>query len=124
MKLTESKALILRLLLNLMLICVLFAIIAIIFDTSASTSLTPFLSDFKGKITLCFVKLQGIGSGLIANGKGTIEYNFVGKDGKMVTIEASAYWVPDLWFRIFSPQLYFKHNKNAEFRMSWRILRT
>ena len=50
MKLTESKALILRLLLNLMLICVLFAIIAIIFDTGASTSLTPFLSDFKGSL--------------------------------------------------------------------------
>ena len=36
----------------------------------------------------------------------------------MVTIEASAYWVPDLRFRIFSLQSYFKHNKNAEFRMN------
>ena len=68
-------------------------IITIIFDTGTSSSLTPFLSDFKGKITPCFVKLQGIGSGLIAKGKGTVEYNFVGVDGKMVAIETSAYWV-------------------------------
>ena len=86
---SQKKALILRSLLNLTPICVLSEIIAIIFDTGVSSRLTPFLSDFKGKITPCFVKLQGIGSGLIAKGKGTIEYNFVGKDGKMVTIEAS-----------------------------------
>ena len=42
--------------------------------------------------------LIGTGSGLIAKGKGTIKMNFVGKNGKMVTIEASAYWVPDLRF--------------------------
>ena len=93
-------------------------IIAIIFDTAASTTLTPFLSDFKGKITPCFVKLQGIGSGLIAKGKGAVEYNFVGIDGRNVTIKASAYWVPDLRFRIFSQQLYLKYNKDAEFRMN------
>ena len=118
MTLTEKKALILRSLLNLTPICILSEIIAIIFDTGASSSLTPFLSDIKGKLTPCFVKLQGIGSGLIATGKGTVEYNFVGVDGKMVTIEASAYWVPDLRFRIFSPQSYLKYNKDAEFRMN------
>ena len=117
-KLTEQKALILRSLLNSTPICVLSELISIIFDTGASTGLTPFMSDFKGKITLCCVKLQGIGSGLIAKGKGIVEYNFVAKDGKNVTIEASAYYVPDLHFRIFSPQLYFKHNKDAEFRMN------
>ena len=93
-------------------------IIAIIFDTAASTTLTPFLSDFKGKITPCFVKLQGIGSGLIAKGKGAVEYNFVGVDGRNVTVKASAYWVPDLRFRIFSQQLYLKYNKDAEFQMN------
>ena len=117
-KLTESKALILRSLLNSTLICVLSEIIAIIFDTGANTSLTPFLLDFKGKITPCFVKLQGISSGLIAKGKGTAEYNVAGIDGRNVTIEASAYCVPDLRFRIISLQSYFKHNKNAEFRIN------
>ena len=63
-KLTKSKALILCSLLNSMLICVLSKIIAIIFDNGASTSSTPFLSDLKGKITPCFVRLQGISSGL------------------------------------------------------------
>ena len=48
--------------------------------------------------------LQGIGTGLIAEGKGIVEYNFLGLDGRNVTIEANAYWVPDLQFRIFSPQ--------------------
>ena len=86
--LTEKKACILRLLLNLTPICVLSKIIAIIFDTGASSSLTPFLSDFKEKIKPCFVQLQAVSSGLIAKGKGTIEYNFVGKDGKMVTVES------------------------------------
>ena len=80
--------------------------------------LTPYCSDFKGIITPCWVYLQGIGTGLIAQGKGIVEYNFVGKDGKNVTIEASAYRVPDLRFQIFSPQSYFKNNKNAEFRMN------
>ena len=108
------KAFILRSLLNSTPICVLSEVIAIIFDTGASTGLAPFRSDFKGKIAPCWVKLQGIESGLIAKGKGIVEYNFVGKDGKKVTIEASAYWVPGLWFRIFSPQSYFKHNKDAE----------
>ena len=62
-KLAESKALILRLLLNSTPMCVLSAIITIIFDTSASTTLTPFLSNCKGKITQCYIKLRGIGSG-------------------------------------------------------------
>ena len=55
---------------------------------------------------------------MIVQGKGIVEYNFVVKNGKRVTIKARAYSVPDLRFRIFSPQLYFKHNKNAEFRMN------
>ena len=115
--LTEKKALILYLLLNSTPICVLSEIIAIIFETGANSSLTIFLSDFKGKITPYFVKLQGISSALIAKGKGMVEYNFVGVDGKMVTIEASAYWVPDLQFQIFSPQSYLTYNKDAEFRI-------
>ena len=48
-KLAESKALILRSLLNSTPICVLSEIIAIIFDTGASTSLTPFCRTLKVK---------------------------------------------------------------------------
>ena len=48
-KLTEKKGLILRLLLNSAPICVLSEIIAIIFDTGASTSLTPFCRTLKVK---------------------------------------------------------------------------
>ena len=75
-KLTEKKAFILRSLLNSTPICVLSEVIAILFDTGASTGLTPYRSDFKGKITPCWVKLQGIGTGLIAKGKEIVEYNF------------------------------------------------
>ena len=82
-KLTEKKALILHLLLNSTPICVLSETIAIIFDTGASTGLTPFMSDFNGQITLCCVKLQGIGSGLIAKGKGIVEYIFLVKTERM-----------------------------------------
>ena len=46
--LTEKKACILRSLLNSTPICVLSEMISIIFDTGASTGLTPFMSDFKG----------------------------------------------------------------------------
>ena len=102
--LTEKKACILRSLLNSTPICVLSEMISIIFDTDASTGLTPFMSDFKGQITPCCVQLQGIGSGLIAKGKGIVEYDFIGKDGTSITIEATAYCVPDLRFRIFSLQ--------------------
>ena len=98
--LTEKKACILRSLLNSTPICVLSEMISIIFDTGASTGLTPFMSDFKGNITPCCVQLQGIGSGLIAKGKGIVNYNFIGKDGKCVTVEAPAYYVPDLRFRM------------------------
>ena len=42
------------------------------------------MSDYKGKITPCCVKIQDIGSGLTAKGKSIVEYNFVGKDGKIV----------------------------------------
>ena len=49
-KLTESKACMLQSLLNMTSLLVLSAIIAIIFDTGASTSLTPFRSNFKGKL--------------------------------------------------------------------------
>ena len=51
--LTEKKACILRSLLNSTPICVLSEMISIIFDTGASTGLTPFMSDFKDKITPC-----------------------------------------------------------------------
>ena len=40
-------------------------------------------------------------SSLIAKGNGTVKWNFYGISGKKLTIEASAYWVPDFSFWIF-----------------------
>ena len=96
MTLTEKKFCILRSLLNSTPICDLSEMISILFDTGATISLTPVMSDFKGKITPCCVQLQGIVSGLIAKEKGIVEYIFIGKYRKCVTVKASAYYAPDL----------------------------
>merc|ERR1712150_374067 len=54
------------------------------------------------------IQLKGIGSGLTVPGKGTEKWKFKNENGELVEALVEAYYVPDLTFRLFSPQSYFE----------------
>ena len=116
--LNESQAKILRSMIENT--CNLVAgVIDIIFDTGASKSLTPFRNDFVGRITPCNIKLKGIASGLNVAGIGKVKWRFKGKNGEIVEELVEAYWVPDLPFRLFSPQAFFAESQvEGEFKVN------
>ena len=52
-------------------------------------------------------------------GKGTVKWKFRNEKGELVEALVEAYYVPDIKFRLFSPQTYFQTTgDNGEFKMN------
>eukprot|EP00816_Leptocylindrus_hargravesii_P003943 CAMPEP_0196825070 /NCGR_PEP_ID=MMETSP1362-20130617/92843_1 /TAXON_ID=163516 /ORGANISM="Leptocylindrus danicus, Strain CCMP1856" /LENGTH=456 /DNA_ID=CAMNT_0042205443 /DNA_START=1757 /DNA_END=3127 /DNA_ORIENTATION=+ len=118
-KLDQTKAQVLRDMIDNFQCMLSAAVVDVIFDTGASKSLTPFKSDFVGKIIPCNIQLKGIGSGMTVAGKGTVKWKFRNEKGELVEVLVEAYYVPDIKFRLFSPQSYFQTSgDNGEFKMN------
>ncbi len=61
--------------------------VPLIIHTGASVTVTPYITDFVGSITLVqAVKIQGIAKGLQVRGTGTIAYRYHNDDGKLMTL--------------------------------------
>ena len=99
-------------------ICLASAMIAIIFDTGASMSISGEEKDFPYGVEKCSIKLQGIGSGILVTGKGVIRWSFPKLGGGVITVECMGYYAPEMKFRLFSPQSYFvAQQKEGKFVM-------
>ena len=117
-KLDETPASVLQKVLKVP-ICLAPALIAIIFDTGASMSISGELKNFPYGIEKFCTTLQGIGSGLKVTGKGIIHWTFLKVGGGVVTIECMAYYPPVMKFHLFSPQSYFlKQQVDRQFVMN------
>jgi hypothetical protein len=92
----------------------------LIVDNGCSASMSPYLSDFIGKLTKCNVKVDGFGGGSVgATHKGTIRWilqDDVGV-GHPIYIK-NAYYCPDAPCRMLSPQHWAQskgdHSPNPE----------
>ena len=80
-------------------ICLALALIAIIYDTGKSMSISEELQDFPYGIEKRSTTLQGIGS--------IVCWTFQKLGGGVITIECMAYYAPGMKFHLFSPQSYF-----------------
>jgi hypothetical protein len=79
----------------------------LIFDTGASTTITPFKEDF-----ITFQqdngnsRLQGITGSTVCQGKGVIELSIIADDGTCKIINTNALYVPEAKVRLLSVQSY------------------
>ena len=116
-RLNNESASVLRTILDVP-ICLASAMIAIIFDTGASMSISGEEKDFPYGVEKCSIKLQGIGSGILVTGKGIIRWSFPKLGGGVITVECMGYYAPEMKFRLFSPQSYFvAQQKEGKFVM-------
>ncbi|MGH3053525.1 MAG: hypothetical protein ACRDL7_00930 [Gaiellaceae bacterium] len=78
----------------------------VIFDSGSTKTVSPNKLDFLGDIKTPPVRtvLKGISKGLPVEGIGTVQWNFIGDDGKAFFIRTEAFYVPELSLRLFSPQ--------------------
>ncbi len=80
-----------------------------IFDTGASTSLSPNKADFETFEEIHHEQqIEGIAGGVIPKGKGTIRWDIRDSNGKERTITTEGYYVPNAKVRLFSAYPYFK----------------
>ena len=87
----------------------------IVIDTGASTSITPFIEDFVGKVENSDVpSLQGLGSKSNVQGRVIVEWAVRDMDGVTITVRTGAYLVTGVSIRLLSLQKYFQENATAE----------
>ena len=69
---------------------------SVIWDTGATQSISGYASDFVGPILApsAPLRLGGIASGLDVAGIGTVKWIFVSDDGRLLTLNLQAYYVP------------------------------
>jgi hypothetical protein len=85
----------------------------IVIDTGASLSVSPFLSDFVRPIqplpasTVC-----GFIGNMKIEGVGQVRWIIKDADGNIADLETTAYYIPQVDVRLFSPQV-FLHHLNA-----------
>jgi Reverse transcriptase (RNA-dependent DNA polymerase) len=83
----------------------------VVIDTGASTSVTPVLSDFIGPLEPTSIEeIRGISSSTRVVGKGTVEWTVQDYWNVVRVIRTTAYYVPAISIRLFSPQAYFQEN--------------
>ena len=93
----------------------------LIFDSGATITTTYDEADFKPGSLEYFKDgeiqpVQGIAGSLPIKGRGTMSLQVIDNKGELVDIETTAYYVPDLQTKLFSPQAYFvERNDNSEF---------
>jgi Reverse transcriptase (RNA-dependent DNA polymerase) len=82
----------------------------IIWDSGASTSVSPDLRDFAGGLVNLAqpTMLQGLASGLHVKGRGIVHWNVVDAQGTIRTIQTRALYVPNCSQRLLSPQAYLQ----------------
>ena len=80
----------------------------IIIDTGASNSLTPLSSDFKNNLiqSADLKSLQQVNGSTQVCGAGMLEWEIEDMVGTKAIIETTAYFVPAVSIRLFSPQAY------------------
>jgi hypothetical protein len=88
-------------------------IMTVIFDTGASFSITPELSDFVSppKPLARSMKLGGMENGIKIKGIGIIDWTFTATYGTEVQIRTEAYHVPEAKQRLLSPHRLFNKKK-------------
>lgn len=80
----------------------------IVFDTGASLSVTPFLSDFVGELEEPDVEeMKGLVDSVQVKGVGIVEWVIRDANGKVGIIRTKAYYIPKATIRLFCPQEYF-----------------
>jgi Reverse transcriptase (RNA-dependent DNA polymerase) len=82
----------------------------IIWDSGASTSVSPDLQDFAEGLVESPqpTVLQGLASGLQVKGRGVVHWNVLDSSGVMRTIQTRALYVPHCNQRLLSPQAYMQ----------------
>ena len=86
----------------------------VIFDSGASLAISFNESDFIGSIRpLDNHQLGGLANGLKIEGIGTVHWKFRTKEGSIMTLISSAYYVPKAKARLLSPQRLFNAKKGV-----------
>jgi hypothetical protein len=89
--------------------------IPIVFDTGASTSVTPLRSDFVHDLAQPSISaLNGLKVHIDVVGSGLVQWTIIDLYGTIRTIRTMAHFVPEAKIRLFSPQVYFQE-KNEGF---------
>ena len=79
----------------------------IVIDTGASTTLTPFRSDFI-EFTPCQSEINAVGSSQKVQGHGIVEFDIIDMNNIRATIRTHAILCESSDIRLFSPQQYFQ----------------
>ena len=86
---------------------------ALIIDCGASISITPSLSDFISTPTPVSATLKGLteSTALIVSGEGRVRWTVRDDQGRPQVLETTAYHVPRVRVRLFSPQTFLQKEK-------------
>ena len=96
----------------------------LIFDTGCSKTATGFRTDFDpGSLKPLDppLTMTGIAGGLQVNEIGTVSYDVQMPDAEIVTIKTSAYYMPHLKCRLFSPQSYQQYMNCSEAEFTCKL---
>jgi hypothetical protein len=83
----------------------------LIVDTGCSVSATACLDDFLPNTLTTLqqpVEMEGIAGGLVIKQQGRVRYELLTDDGNVHELETTAYYMPELPCRLFSPQAHFQ----------------
>lgn len=83
---------------------------SLIFDTGCTKTGTGYIEDFIPDTLKDFkepIRMDGIAGGLMIKQEGRVRYEVVDDSGGVQVIETTAYYIPELRCRLFSPQAYF-----------------
>jgi hypothetical protein len=83
----------------------------LIVDTGCTKTGTAFIDDFQPGTLHDLpqpIRMDGIAGGLTITQEGKVRYEVVDDKGDIQVIIATAYYIPDLGCRLFSPQAYFR----------------
>ena len=90
-------------------------VFSFIWDTGASSTVSPDVADFIGGITPLDtpISLDGLATGLTIQGKGQVKWIVETTNGTLETIHVDAYYTPGARVRLLSPQSYLQqcHDK-------------
>lgn len=85
----------------------------VVIDTGASTYITPAVDDFVGPLeSTSLHEIRGIAGSTRVVGKGTVEWTIRDYWNVVRVIRTTAYYLPDIPIRLFSPQAYFQENSD------------
>jgi len=93
----------------------------LIFDSGTTITTTFDEADFKpGTLEYCkdgkIKPVQGIAGALPIRGCGTMSLQVIDNEGELVDIEMTAYYIPELQSKLFSPQAFFQEcDDDSEF---------